>query len=608
MTADAGDPLPGAVTAGASDRDRDRDRRGGRRRWLELGLLAGILVLAAILRLPGLDQRGQWDSDQGHDMAVLAALLHGQLPLLGPVTSVGTFHHGAAYYYLLAPAAIVAGADPVAITVEIALLGVAAVAGTWWLARLVGGPVAAALAALLLAVSPAGISESTFIWNPNPIPLFAALAIGGAIKGRRTGAARWWLLAALGTMATMQLHWLGGVLAVPVTAMWAWELLRRRRSGLGTSAHLRAGLAGALVLAAGYVPLAVHELTNDFSEVRALLAYLGGTGGGGAHAGIPERLVMVALRTLTWPVAGLVTDRPAASLAAMAIVVVLGVAALLPLWRRGRAGAKPAEADRSPSANPADADRWPSAKPADADRGPAASPAERWPAAWLVGTLAFSAVGLAILAPSLAVVTPGLPNDHYHAFLDPVVLALTGTGAARLALAARRAAVDLSWPGGRVTGPATAVVLTAALGAIAVTAWPPAVSTDGGWRLADAAAAHIVEVVDAGWPPDEPRLLVSLPVFKPDDAIRFPLARRGMALLPPVASLSSAGSLPIGVAVVVCDPLFDDATGVPCGGIAEDQWLSGAYPPSSMQLVERFRAGSRRVISIYAPSRLAAAP
>ena len=55
----------------------------------------------------------------------------------------------------------------------------------------------------------------------------------------------------------------------------------------------------------------------------------------------------------------------------------------------------------------------------------------------------------------------------------------------------------------------------------------------------------------------------------------------------------------------MCDPLFDDATGVACGGPAEDRWLADAYPPGTMQLAERFRAGDRRVVSVYAPSRLA---
>src|SRR5262249_6861225 len=79
--------------------------------------LAAILVLAALLRLPGLAERGRFDADQGGDMATLAAFTRdGDVPLLGPKTSVGEFHHGAFYYFLLAPAAAVSDDDPVAVT------------------------------------------------------------------------------------------------------------------------------------------------------------------------------------------------------------------------------------------------------------------------------------------------------------------------------------------------------------------------------------------------------------------------------------------------------------------------------------------------------------
>ena len=45
---------------------------------------------------------GTWDADQGHDMLVLRAFVRdGVVPLLGPPTSIGDFHHGAA---LLPPA------------------------------------------------------------------------------------------------------------------------------------------------------------------------------------------------------------------------------------------------------------------------------------------------------------------------------------------------------------------------------------------------------------------------------------------------------------------------------------------------------------------------
>ena len=93
----------------------------------DLAVLGGLLVIAALLRLPGLAGRGTWDADQGNDMATLQAFVtHGVVPLLGPPTSIGNVHHGALYYYLLAPAAIPAGGtDPTAVVLLIALAGIA---------------------------------------------------------------------------------------------------------------------------------------------------------------------------------------------------------------------------------------------------------------------------------------------------------------------------------------------------------------------------------------------------------------------------------------------------------------------------------------------------
>jgi 4-amino-4-deoxy-L-arabinose transferase-like glycosyltransferase len=90
-------------------------------------------------------------------LVLLRLVQEGAWPLLGPPTSIGEFHHGALYYYVLAPAAWVSGSDPVAVVGEIALLGVMAVGLVWWLARSVAGPlaglVAGVSAALVMAVS-----------------------------------------------------------------------------------------------------------------------------------------------------------------------------------------------------------------------------------------------------------------------------------------------------------------------------------------------------------------------------------------------------------------------------------------------------------------------
>src|SRR5205085_1081852 len=146
-------------------------------------------------------------ADQGHDMLVLRAfVLDGQIPLLGPPTSIGDFHHGVLYYVVLAPVAFLSRADPVAVETFIALGGVVAVAITGWLARSIAGPLAGLIAALLLAVSASAVEESIFIWNPNLIALSSSVALAAAWRAWTSGRARWWLLAGAAAVVTMHCH------------------------------------------------------------------------------------------------------------------------------------------------------------------------------------------------------------------------------------------------------------------------------------------------------------------------------------------------------------------------------------------------------------------
>jgi 4-amino-4-deoxy-L-arabinose transferase-like glycosyltransferase len=531
----------------------------GRPSGREAALLLAILALAAILRLPGLDQRGAWDADQGTDMLVLQGLVdHGDVPLLGPKTSIGTFHHGAVYYYLLAPAAFLSGANPVAVTGEIALFGLGAVAATWWLARLLAGPVAGLAAALLMAVSSAGIEASTFIWNPNLIPFSSAIAFAAALHAVRSRHARWWLLSALGAMVVMQCHVLGVVVVPPLVVAWLVDVRGRRRRDERLGPAVGAGVGGLAIVAAGYVPLLAYELQHDFAETRAILGYLTG-GGSGAASGALARIGIVGLRSVAWPSAGLLSDRPLLAFATVLIAVGLGVVAVVVGRRQGRLGA-----------------------------------------AWLAGSIAWAIVALALFAPSLAVITPGLPNDHYHSFLDPLVLALAGAGLACVAgLAggvAGEARSSATASSGKTApsataGRALAAGLAIALIAISVSAWPPATSPDGGWRLVAEATDRTAASLDAA---DGPVAVVGIPSFKNANAMRFPLEHAGVAVqdVPDPASASNV--------VIVCDPLFDDVVGAACGGPAEDAWIAASAPGAT--LLDRFEAGARRVLSVYAPA------
>lgn len=513
---------------------------------LTLALLIGI---AALTRLPFLEARGSWDADQGHDMLVLRALVHdGVIPLLGPPTSIGDFHHGALYYFLLAPAAFLSDAQPFAVVLELALLGIAAVPVVWCLARSIGGPtigpVAGFIAGLLIAISPSAIETSTFIWNPNPIPLFAALAYAAAWRARQTGRARWWAAAVVAAGVVMQLHVLGSIFLVAIVAA---ALVAP--GAIGRNAAGRAMAAGLAIVALTYLPLLAHELGHDWEETRNVVAFLTGGGAGESSLDPWQRLVFTTLRAIGWPLVGLVTDVPYASVGAVAVAIAIAA------WRSRSAKGE-----------------------------------ERFAARWLSATVGWGILGLTFMAPSLSTVVEGLPNDHYHAFLDPAVFALVGLGLAAL-IAERPEPV----PGARVTPPmvdrtarSLALLALAGLLAVQVGQWPPVTASDGGYRAAEAAARRIIrDAAGRGG-----ITLAGLPRFKTTEGVEFPLRVLDAEIVPP----SEAGVL-----VVVCDRLFEPVMHETCGGSAEATIVSASE--RFVELIERFPLSKRTEISIYVERR-----
>ena len=514
--------------------------RGG----LALALVPiGLVAIAALLRLPNLATRGTWDADQGHDMLVLRALVRdGVVPLLGPPTSIGDVHHGALYYYLLSPAAFLTGGDsPLAVTALIALAGIAAVLVTWWLARAIGGPVAGLTAGLLMAVSSAAVEESTFIWNPNLIALSSAVALAAAWRAWTTRRPAWWLLAAVGTGVTMQCHVLG-ITMLPVVGALLVADARARPPGAERRTVWRFGLAGLAIIAVSFLPLVVHELTNDFSEIGAALDYIR-SGGDPTALGPIARFLVIGARVISWPLTGLLSDGALPAIGATAAVI--GI--IVWLARLGSAS-------------------------------------ERQASRWLGLGLLWTAFALTFVSPSLATIVLGLPNDHYHAFADPMVFTLVGLGAGAL----WRGSADPNADTGRLAGRVLAVA-----GVVALLGWnlanqPPAVHPDRGFPGAEAAAARIGTAAGGA-----ELTLRSLPDFKSAEAYAYPLVRAGE-----IVHFDSAGEAPLpGTAVVIiCDSLFEEAIGAPCGGPAE---ATIAPPDRYGEPIDRFEAAPGRTISVY---------
>jgi hypothetical protein len=346
----------------------------------------------------------------------------------------------------------------------------------------------------------------------------------------------------------MQCHVLG-VALLPAVAVPLVLDARRRHLGAG----VWAGVIG--VFLAAYLPLAVNELTTSFSEVRAALDYLAG-GRTSGEAAIPVRFAIVGLRVVSWPLVGLITAAFVPAVIATAAVLAIAV------WR-GRAA-------------------------------PVGS-GERWAARWLGWSLLWSTAFLTVAAPSLASVVAGLPNDHYHAFADPMVVVLVGLGVAALVATARPAALG-----------AAAIVVLALVG-WNVTHHPPAIHPDGGWPAGEQAGDQVIAALAAGGVgADDVVLLRSLPDFKSTEAVAYPLARRGQAFIAETPRGVAPGSVDVAADpsfeapagwVLLCDDLFFETLEAHCGGAAED---AAATADGFGPLLDRFEAAPGRWVSVYA--------
>ena len=525
-----------------------------------LGFLT-ILAAAALLRFANLGARGGWDSDQGNQMlGVWTALKTGHLPQVGPLSSIGTFHHGALTYDLWLPAAWLGNGDPTFVVAETALGGLLVVALVWWTARTIGGRSAGLIAALLTAVSASLIGYSTFVWNPTLIEPGAALAVFATWQAWRKRDPRWWPVAAIGLAIVMQAHIAGPMLAIPiggafVASIWRGPGDTRRR-------QLAWGLASAVLIAVTYLPFLAYELDHDFVETRAIVAYFGSPDSVARFAP-PLRILLATIRILAWPL----TDWPLVGLrdsflmaGTVALSIVLGLVWRVVVIRREVA----VQRDRT--------------QPELAAAGGGDDP----PLADRRDGLALVAIGLFVL-----IVVPGLllrnvaevqelPTEQYHAYADPLALIAAGLVLGGL-WQTRRA-----WRGVRLGR----LVVTAALAGLMAwnaTRLPPLTAPDGGWPAAHAAAQRLEADAQGG-----AIGFVALPAIKGADAYVYPLTYDGATLTAPADAAT---------VVVLCDSFWVE-TG--CGdSAAEAGWLVEASAGQGLTLVERFSPAPYRTLSVY---------
>jgi len=538
----------------------------------ELGWLAAITLLAAILRFVNLPARGGWDSDQASSMFDLQhAISTGQLPTFGPLSSLLTFHHGALYYDLLLPAAWLGNGDPTWVVAEIALLSLLVVPAVWWIARTIGGPTAGLTAAFLVAISASLIGYATFIWNPTLVEPGASIAFLGAWQALRTRKAAWWTVAAAGAAGAAQAHIAAAVIVLPLAAAFILDLWRGPASRRGRIAAW--GLGGVAVFVATWLPLIVYEVGHDYPETRGMLAYFL-SGSSASSNGPLVRLIFATIRIIAWPLTrwpmiDLKPAFPAALITASAIIALL-------IWLVAATAGPPSLKEERAAPEAVTGAEMGSTEPV---RRSGASTAKRSPAIdrfgvrligfWLLFIILVLGLGLHSVSEVQA-----LPTEQYHVIADPLVFVAVGLIAGALWQRLPRRRLTLA------RRAAVAIALGALL-AWNVGHWPPLTSPDGGWPAAEAAAARLER--DAG---GSPMALVPLFVPKGSDAYLYPLSRDGLTLVSPQQATT---------VVLLCDTFW--LTG--CDGAAQKTWVDANPAGNGLERVDQFAAAPDRILTVY---------
>lgn len=238
--------------------------------------LLAILLLGAFLRFYRLDEYMTFLGDEGRDMLIMKKILvEGDLPLIGPPTSVGNIYLGPLYYYMMAIPSAIFWMNPVASAGMNALIGVLTVLLIYYLAKIWFGKTAALIASFLYAISPVAIIYSRSSWNPNPAPFFTLLGMLGIFKAHSTRNFRYLILTGLSFAAAVQMHYLALILIPIAGIIWLVETFYikapKRHFWTGT-------ILGVSAFSLMMSPLVVFDFKHNFLNYRAMKELFTGSG------------------------------------------------------------------------------------------------------------------------------------------------------------------------------------------------------------------------------------------------------------------------------------------------------------------------------------------
>lgn len=233
-----------------------------------------VLLLAAFFRFYHLESYMTFLGDEGRDALVMKRMITGDIPLIGPPTSVGNIYLGPLYYYMMFIPMVLTNLNPVSAAVMNALIGVLTVGFIYFLGKVWFGRIGGLVASYLYAISPVTIIYSKSSWNPNPASFFALLGIFSFYKLNKRGNFLWLILAGFSFAAALQMHYLALILIPIGVILWIYQIWYRSSKKLPIKNLFSGTLLGIITFLGVMSPLFIFDLKYNFLNYRAVTTLL----------------------------------------------------------------------------------------------------------------------------------------------------------------------------------------------------------------------------------------------------------------------------------------------------------------------------------------------
>jgi hypothetical protein len=226
--------------------------------WVVVGL---IILLGMFLRLYRLQETVMFQGDQGRDAILVKNLIiNGNIPLLGPVTSVGNMYLGPFYYYFMAPWLRLTYPNPIGPAYGVALVSILTLPLVYIFGKKMMGVKASIAALLLFSLTDPLILYSRFSWNPNLAPTVSLVIIWCLYKMLHDHKPVYLIYTSIAFSLLTQLHYLALTMGLVIALLTAYGFMVFRNE---RRAIIKYALLGLFIYLISWTPLIVFDWSHQ---------------------------------------------------------------------------------------------------------------------------------------------------------------------------------------------------------------------------------------------------------------------------------------------------------------------------------------------------------